>query len=103
MISRSFYFFFSIFDSINISKFFFKNINDISIIKNIKIGFYFFTSPKLNDMRLILSFFVLKMLFNNDIFIRKFNKKIVEVEGKKTNKFYIVVKFLFIIFINIYF
>jgi hypothetical protein len=54
-------------------------------------------------MRLILSFFVLKMLFNNDIFIRKFNKKIVEVEGKKTNKFYIVVKFLFIIFINIYF
>lgn len=103
MISRSFYFFFLILDSINISKFFFKNINNISIIKNIKIGFYFFTNPKLNDVRLILSFFVLKKLFNNNIFIRKFNKKIVEVDGKKTNNCYIVVNFLFIIFINICF
>jgi hypothetical protein len=103
MISRSFYFFFLILDSINISKFFFKNINNISIIKNIKIGFYFFTNPKLNDVRLILSFFVLKKLFNNNIFIRKFNKKIVEVDGKKTNNYYIVVNFLFIIFINICF
>jgi hypothetical protein len=95
MISRSFYFFFLILDSINISKFFFKNINNI--------GFYFFTNPKLNDVRLILSFFVLKKLFNNNIFIRKFNKKIVEVDGKKTNNYYIVVNFLFIIFINICF
>ncbi len=56
-----------------------------------------------NDIRIIISFFILKKLFNKIPFIYKFTKRVYEYEGVKFTNIYIVVIFQFIILLSFLF
>lgn len=100
LFNRSFYFFQFKITSKTFSKLaFFHNFNFFDISK-ISINFFF---PKVNfsqDLRLIISFFLLVKIFSFKPYIYKFNKFIFEDESTKQMHFVFFQGFPYMVFIN---